>query len=63
MSSVSNYICDSYEDAGIVCQGLCTLDAATELAMNIIFNISAQQLQRCTLSVRMVLYSLRVEDH
>ena len=28
MNSVSNYVCDSYEDAGIVCQGLCLLAAA-----------------------------------
>ena len=33
MSNLSNYVCDSYEDAGIICQGMCTLDEAKVLAM------------------------------
>ena len=33
MSNLSNYVCDNYEDAGIICQGMCTLDEAKVLAM------------------------------
>ena len=61
MNILSDYVCDSYEDAGIICQGLCTLDAATVLVVIIIFTTTAQLLQHCTLSVMMVIYSLWVE--
>ena len=63
MSNLSNHVCDSYEDAGIICQGWCTVGAAMELAMSVVFNNSTQLLQHCTLSVIMVIYGLWVEDH
>ena len=62
MSNLSDYVCDSYEDAGIICQGLCTLGAAMELAMNIVFNNTTQLLQHHSLIVMMVIYGLWVED-
>ena len=63
MRNLSNYACDTYEDAGIICQGLYTFDAAADFAMNIIFNNATQLLQHCTLIVMMVIYGLWVEDH
>ena len=61
MGSVSNYVCDSYEDAGIVCQGSCSLGVAMDLVVNVIFNHATQLLQHGTLSVTMVIYGLWVE--
>ena len=60
MRNLSNYACDTYEDAGIICQGLCSFNAAMELAMSIVFNTATQLLQHCTRIVLMVTYGLWV---